>query len=84
MKGWSSNQESWLFCASGEDTALLTWLEFPDCNTRLKSGLSASCVPAESTRHLYSKHSQIERTGWSSAVVGLANAIIQLREITMH
>jgi len=31
----------------GEHTPLLTWLEFPDCNIQLKSGLSASCVPEE-------------------------------------
>jgi hypothetical protein len=35
--------------ATGEDTVLLTWLEFPDCNILLKSGLFASCVPVELT-----------------------------------
>jgi hypothetical protein len=47
--------------AIGERTALLTWLEFPDCNIQLKSGLFASCVPVESTWNLSSAPFQM---GW--------------------
>jgi hypothetical protein len=32
------SQESLASYAIGEHTALLTWLEFPDCNTQPKSG----------------------------------------------
>jgi hypothetical protein len=48
--------------AIGEHMALLTLLEFPDCNIQLKSGLFASCVPVELTRHLYSELSQKDQT----------------------
>jgi hypothetical protein len=30
------NQKSWVSSATGEATALLTWLEFPDCNMHRK------------------------------------------------
>ena len=50
----NSNQEYWVLYATGEHTALLTWLEFPDCNIQVKSGLFASCVPVGSTWNLYS------------------------------
>jgi len=30
------SQEYWVLYAIGEDTALLTWLEFPDYNIQLK------------------------------------------------
>jgi len=33
------NRKYWALYATGEHTALLTWLEFPDFNTQMKSGL---------------------------------------------
>jgi hypothetical protein len=70
--------------AIGEHTALLTWLEFPDYNIQLKSGLFASCVPVESTWNLYSEPSQMDQTGCLLVVAVLMNVIILLMEITMH
>jgi hypothetical protein len=32
------NQEYWVLYATGEHTALLTWLESPDYNIQMKSG----------------------------------------------
>lgn len=48
-------QKYWALSATGELTVLLTWLEFPDCNIQMKSGLSGLCVPAGLTWNLYSE-----------------------------
>jgi len=70
--------------AIGEHTVLLTWLEFPDCNIQLKSGLFASCVPVESIWNLYCEPSQMEWMGCLLAAAVLMNVIILPMEITMH
>jgi hypothetical protein len=64
--------------------ALLTWLEFPDYNTRLKPRLSASCARAESTWHSCSELLWQEMTESLSGAAGRANAIIPLKGITMR
>jgi hypothetical protein len=56
--------------AIGERMALLTWLEFPDCNIQLKSGLFVSCVPVESTWNLCCEHFQMEWMGYLSGAAG--------------
>ena len=71
------------FYATGERTAQPTWLEFPDCNIRPKSSLFVLCAPAESTWHLFSGLSRMERMGFLSAAAVSTNAIILLMEITM-
>ena len=57
MQVLNLNQEYWVLYVIGEYTVLLTWLEFPDCNIQMNSGLFESCVPVESTWNLYSEPS---------------------------
>jgi len=78
------NQEFWVLYAIGEHTALLIWLEFPDYNIQVKSGLFVSCVPVESTWNFYSEPSQIDRTACLLAVAGWMNVIMSRMAITMH
>ncbi len=33
------NQKYWVLCATGEPMGRLTWLEFPDYNMQVRSGL---------------------------------------------
>jgi hypothetical protein len=70
--------------AIGERTALLIWLESPDCNIHLKSGLYASCVPAEWTWNSSSELSQMAWMGCLLVVAALMNVITVLMEITLH